>query len=87
MRTPYLPDLAKFNDLVLQPELIGMGSSFPVAAAGALLRAPPSSGPGEDVLGIGWARPDQRPEQPAPFGSGGWQQVQPQSKIDAGVRS
>lgn len=66
---------------------MGMGSPFPVAAAGALLMAPPPYGPGEDVLGIGRARPYQMPEQPAQFGYGGWQQVQPQSEIDVGFRS
>ena len=43
--------------LILQPEFIGMGSSFPVGAAGVLLMAPPPYGPGEDVVGIRRARP------------------------------
>ena len=52
-----------------------------------MLMAPPPYGPSEDVLGVRRARPYQMPEQPAQFGYGGGQQVQPQSAIDVGLRS
>jgi hypothetical protein len=40
----------------------------PMTAAGALLVATPPYRPSEDVFGIGRARLDQTPEQPAQFG-------------------
>ena len=63
--------------LVLQPGFIGVGSPLPMAAAGALLVPAPPHRPGENVLGIGRMGPDQTPQQPAEFGHGVGQQIQP----------
>jgi hypothetical protein len=41
-----------------------MHAPLPMTAAGALLVAPPPRRPGEDVVGVVRARPDQTLEQP-----------------------
>jgi hypothetical protein len=73
--------------LVLQPDFMGTRSTFPMAAASALLMAAAPRRPSEDVFGIGRLRPHQIPEQAAQLGHGGRQQVQPQSEIDLGFLS
>jgi uncharacterized membrane protein YhaH (DUF805 family) len=67
--------------LVLQPSFMAAHSSFPMAAAGALLMSPTPVRPGESGLRIGCAGPHQMPEQPSHLGHGGRQQLR--SKIEA----
>jgi hypothetical protein len=67
---PRTPLVSMAVVLVPQPEFMEMCSPIPITATGALLvRAPPER-PGEDVFGVGRARPHQTPEQPAQFGYG-----------------
>ncbi|MBV8361742.1 MAG: hypothetical protein JO189_27960 [Deltaproteobacteria bacterium] len=82
-----LPRLAiSYGALVLSPAFMAMHSPMPMTAASALLATTPPYRPSEDALGVGRTRPDQTPQQPAQFGHGVGQQLQPQSELDWGLR-
>ena len=63
-----------------------MYSPIPMTATGALLVTAPPHRPGEEVFGVGRARPRQTPEQPAQFGYGVGQQLSLQRELDGACR-